>query len=112
MSFLSSATLDLLRMASILGSTFSVRDLTLVMECSARTLAPMIREAIEAGVLAEAGARITFRHDLLREGAVRGHAALGPPIASVPRLDESAGETTRFMEWATPVGSPTPRSFA
>ena len=67
MSFLSSATLDLLRMASILGSTFSVRDLTLVMESSARTLAPMIREAIEAGVLAETGARITFRHDLLRE---------------------------------------------
>ncbi|MDQ1366123.1 MAG: hypothetical protein QOE57_2165 [Acidimicrobiaceae bacterium] len=67
MSFLSSTTLDLLRMASILGSAFSVRDLTLVVDSSTRALAPMLREAIEAGVLAEAGPRMAFRHDLLRE---------------------------------------------
>ncbi len=67
MSFLSTETLDVLRMASVLGSSFSVRDLGIALQRSAVALSPCLREAIGAGLLAEAGARIAFRHDLLRE---------------------------------------------
>jgi DNA-binding CsgD family transcriptional regulator len=67
LSFLSEATLDLLRVASVLGSMFSLRDVTELLGVSAARLLPSVREAIRAGVLEERDARLSFRHDLIRE---------------------------------------------
>lgn len=67
LSFLSKEAQDVLRAAAVLGSSFTLDDLGLVMERSAAELAPPIREALEARVLDDGGDRLCFRHNLLRE---------------------------------------------
>jgi DNA-binding NarL/FixJ family response regulator len=67
MSLLPADTVDVLRMASILGTSFSIRELTVVLGRSAVSLFRNLREAIEAGVLCDEGCRIAFRHHLLRD---------------------------------------------
>jgi DNA-binding CsgD family transcriptional regulator len=66
-SFLSPAAQDVLRTASVLGTAFAVDDLSVVLGRSPVTLAPELREAMEAGVLHEEGSRLAFRHDVVRE---------------------------------------------
>ena len=99
MSFLSRETLDVLSVASVLGSTFTVPTLSLALGRGALDLLPRVREALDAGVLGEDGDHLAFRHDLLREAlyddiprSVRigvhrdiGHAlaAAGAPAAAV-----------------------------
>jgi DNA-binding CsgD family transcriptional regulator len=67
MSFLSRETLDVLSVASVLGSTFTVPALSLALRRGAIELLPRVREALDAGVLGEDGDHLAFRHDLLRE---------------------------------------------
>lgn len=67
LGFLPEDTLEVLRAASILGSTFSVTDLSLVLERSAIDLTAPLRTAVGAGVLGESGHRLQFRHDLVRD---------------------------------------------
>ncbi len=67
LSYLTEETLALLRVASVLGSSFAVPDLGLATGRSAVELMPFIDEATKAGVLGEAGPRLAFRHDLLRD---------------------------------------------
>ena len=67
LSFLEDDALDLLRVASALGSTFSLRDAATVLDRSATELLKPVREALLAGVLEEREARLAFRHDLIRE---------------------------------------------
>jgi hypothetical protein len=66
-SFLSEATVEVLRVASILGSTFSVQDLSLVLARPPVALMPALREAITAGVLGQDEDHLLFRHDVVRE---------------------------------------------
>jgi len=64
---LGDSALSLLRIASVLGTTFSLADLSAV---SGRTVAVVLDELLEArrvGVVEEAGALLRFRHDLVRE---------------------------------------------
>jgi DNA-binding CsgD family transcriptional regulator len=64
---LGDSALSLLRSASVLGTTFSVADLSTV---SGRPVAVVLDELLEArraGVVEEAGAQLRFRHDLVRE---------------------------------------------
>jgi len=67
LSFLPGATLQALRDASILGSVFSLTDLAIVTGRPAVALSVTLAEAIRAGVLADAGDRLRFRHDLIRD---------------------------------------------
>ena len=67
LAHLSKGTQHILRMASVLGSRFTVPDLALVLDSNPVTLAPQLDEAIEASVLVEDGAALAFRHDLLRD---------------------------------------------
>ncbi len=67
LSFLPARVQDLLRPAAVLGSSFTVADLALVLGTSAIALAPALRETRAAGIFREEGARLAFRHDLLRE---------------------------------------------
>ena len=67
LSFLPDQTLQALRAASILGSSFSLTDLATVTARPALELALELTKAIRARVLEDDGADLRFRHDLIRE---------------------------------------------
>jgi DNA-binding CsgD family transcriptional regulator/tetratricopeptide (TPR) repeat protein len=67
LSFLPDRTLQALRAASILGSSFSLTDLATVTARPAIELSLELTEAIRARVLEDDGAVLRFRHDLIRE---------------------------------------------
>lgn len=64
---LTPATAEVLRYASVLGTTFAVKDLSTVLDRPAVELAAPIREALEHEVVVDAGGRLAFRHDLIRD---------------------------------------------
>ncbi|GGM49873.1 LuxR family transcriptional regulator [Longimycelium tulufanense] len=66
LSFLPRPTFDVLRMASLLGSTFDSADLATVLDRPPTTLVEPLQEAIAAGVLTTSGKHLVFRHDLIR----------------------------------------------
>ncbi len=59
-------TLELLRLAAVLGSTFSVRDLSILAGRSAASLLGPLQAALRTGILGERGERLGFRHELVR----------------------------------------------
>lgn len=65
--FLPEATLDVLRLAAILGSSFSVEPLSAVSGRSAVDLLGALKPALDAGVVLDQGATFGFRHDLVRD---------------------------------------------
>jgi ATP/maltotriose-dependent transcriptional regulator MalT len=67
LTFLSEDVLESLRVASVLGSSFTVSDLSVATGKPATELIPPVRHALSAGVLGEAGERLVFRHDLVRD---------------------------------------------
>ena len=56
-----------LRWAAVLGAEFSVADLEVVSGRSAGDLMGVVDAALTAGVIAEAGPRLRFRHGLIRQ---------------------------------------------
>ena len=64
---LPSEAVDLLRIASILGSSFTLSDLAAISGRSSVALLDPINVAMAAGVLNADVSKFTFRHDLLRE---------------------------------------------
>lgn len=66
-SFLPQATLDVLRVAAVLGREFSVAELAMVTGHSAVMLVPELDGALRAGLLAESPLGLAFRHELMRE---------------------------------------------
>jgi DNA-binding CsgD family transcriptional regulator/tetratricopeptide (TPR) repeat protein len=60
-------TIEVLRVASILGASFSLADLSMVLDRPSSALVTNIQEALRAGVLGEAGERLAFHHELVRE---------------------------------------------
>jgi len=77
LSFLPPATLEALRMAAVLGSSFSMADLATVTATPIAELAAILREALSAGLVVDGGGRLSFRHDLVREAI---HDDLAPAI--------------------------------
>jgi len=78
LGFLPRETLELLRMASVLGSPFALADLSALVGKRTAELLPALDPALAASLVVEAGTRLAFRHDLVREaiygdlpGAVR-----------------------------------------
>jgi predicted ATPase len=67
LAFLSKETLETLRVASVLGASFSPNDLAAVLGRGGIDLVRLLGEAIEGGVLSEEGERLVFRHDLVRD---------------------------------------------
>lgn len=67
LGYLPDTTLDVLKMAAVLGTSFDVAQLGLVTGRSVVDLTGPLNEALRAGVLGEADDRLTFRHDLIRE---------------------------------------------
>src|ERR1022692_2310928 len=61
-----------LRWAAVLGSEFSVTDLGVATEWSAGSLAGVMEQALAAGVVAQTGPRLGFRHGLIRQALYEG----------------------------------------
>ena len=72
LSWLPAETNELLRLASLLGSAFTLRDLAAITGRPVIDVAAWLREASLAGLIVGDGERLAFRHDLIRE-AVYGH---------------------------------------
>jgi DNA-binding CsgD family transcriptional regulator/tetratricopeptide (TPR) repeat protein len=76
LTFLSTDATGVLRVAALLGPDFSVFDLATATGRVASALLPVLDEALAAGVLAEAGTRLAFRHVLIRQAL---YEATPPP---------------------------------
>ena len=117
LSFLAPATLELLRVASVLGASFAVADLAAVVGRPTAGLLGALEEAIAAGILESRGELLGFRHDLIWEAlyqdlpaplrrslhldAGRALAAAGAPPEQVAEQlvrGASAGDT-QAMDW-------------
>jgi class 3 adenylate cyclase/DNA-binding CsgD family transcriptional regulator len=72
LSWLPVETRELLRLASLLGTSFTLADLATITGRQVIDVAAWLREASVAGLIIGDGDRLTFRHDLIRE-AVYGH---------------------------------------
>jgi DNA-binding CsgD family transcriptional regulator len=66
LGFLPKSAREILRLAALLGVDFSVSDLTTVSGKGMNELLPVLEEARAAGVLAESGRNLAFRHPLIR----------------------------------------------
>lgn len=60
-------TLELLKLASVLGSEFALADVAALTGRPAAALLAPVREALAAGALVEHGERLAFGHDVVRE---------------------------------------------
>lgn len=69
LGFLSSATLDVLRHASILGQAFSMPELMAVTRKRASDLLRVLEPAMAAKLLVSDGGQLRFRHELIRDAA-------------------------------------------
>jgi predicted ATPase len=67
LSFLAPTTLEVLRVASILGAAFTITDLSLVLGRPTTRLLNALDEAMAGRILDRGGAELAFRHDLIRE---------------------------------------------
>ncbi|MGH9273476.1 MAG: ATP-binding protein [Acidimicrobiales bacterium] len=67
LSYLSSETVDLLRLASVLGDSFLVADLSTVSRLPVADLLPQLREACDMRVLVNDADHLAFRHALVRD---------------------------------------------
>ena len=67
LSLLPEDTLEALRAASVLGSSFSLTELSTTTGRAALELSSVLAEAIRARVVEDDDERLKFRHDLLRE---------------------------------------------
>jgi len=66
LGFVPAPVREVLRAAALLGVDFAVPDLAIVLGCGVAELIPAIDEARAAGVLAESGNALGFRHPLIR----------------------------------------------
>src|ERR1700761_9256598 len=66
LGFVTGPTREVLRAAALLGMEFAVPDLGIVLGRSTADLVPAVDEACAAGVLAESGDSLGFRHPMIR----------------------------------------------
>ncbi|HZC69273.1 MAG TPA: AAA family ATPase [Jatrophihabitans sp.] len=109
LSSLPESTLQTLRAGSLLGSTFSLRELAAVTARPVGELVPALEAAMTAGVLDEDGIRLRFRHDLIRDAIyadMTPSLRLGLHREAAVRLTEIGSPATRvadqFIRGATP----------
>ena len=67
LSSLPDEAIQVLRVASLLGSTFSITELATVLARPVTELIPAVEAILASGVLDEHGVLLRFRHDLIRE---------------------------------------------
>ena len=67
LSWLPADTRELLRIASLLGTSFTLADVAVITDRPVIDVASALREASVAGLISGDGDRLVFRHDLVRE---------------------------------------------
>ena len=83
LGFLTDATLEALRPAAVLGSSFSVSDLSTITARPVLDLTSALAPALWAHVLDDDGDRLRFRHDLIRDAVYEdlpGSARVGKSV--------------------------------
>lgn len=90
LGFLPSDVVHVLRLASLLGTTFSLHDLATIDGRASHQLLEMLSEARISGLIVESGTRLAFRHDLVREALYD-----DLPGAARSALHRSAAEALR-----------------
>jgi DNA-binding CsgD family transcriptional regulator len=114
LGFVSGPVREVLRPAALLGVDFAVPDLAIVLDRGIADLIPAVDEARAAGVLAESGNGLGFRHPLIRAALydempapVRAawHRAAGRALADA---GAPADRVARQLLWA--IGGPAGRT--
>jgi DNA-binding CsgD family transcriptional regulator/tetratricopeptide (TPR) repeat protein len=101
LSFLPEETVQALRSASILGSSFTLTELSVSTARPALGLSMLLDEALAAGVLADDGIRLRFRHDLIRDaiyGDLPGSVRLALHREAGQRLAAAGAPTAQVAE--------------
>lgn len=75
---------DVLRTAALLGTEFTVTDLSVVLGRPVRVLADVLQRAVAARILAGSGERMTFCHPLIRQAL---YDAVALPLRRALHLD-------------------------
>ncbi|GAA2822611.1 helix-turn-helix transcriptional regulator [Crossiella cryophila] len=60
-------SVEVLRMAAVLGEAFAVTEVLALTRTAAAELAPVLREAVDAGILLDRGSHLEFRYPLIRQ---------------------------------------------
>jgi DNA-binding CsgD family transcriptional regulator len=84
LGFVSGPTREVLRAAALLGVEVAVPDLATVLGRGAADLLPAVDEARTAGVLAESGSGLAFRHPLIRAAL---YDEISPPVRAAWHRD-------------------------
>ncbi len=117
LGFVAGPTREVLKAAALLGMEFAVPDLAIVLGRSVADLLPAVDEACAAGVLAESGNGLGFRHPLIRAAL---YDEMPAPVRAawhrdVGRALAEAGappdRVARQMLWAVGGGADAPRSI-
>ena len=96
LDFLPKEVRTVLQAAALLGVDFLVSDLAIVLDCRVAELVPAIDEARTAGVLKDAGEKLSFRHPLIR-------AALYDDIAAAVRPAWHQDAATALADAGVPI---------
>ena len=67
LGFVDGPTIGVLRMAAMLGPTFSMTELSTVSERPVPDLVGHVEDVLSTGVLVESGLQLSFRHELVRQ---------------------------------------------
>ena len=81
---ISARTREMLQVASVLGTTFDVSHLALVLNRPVAELLPGLEEARRTGIVVEGGGRLAFEHDLIRLAV---YEDIPPPVRRALHLD-------------------------
>jgi predicted ATPase len=98
LSFLPDDTLQALRGATILGSSFTLTELSTTTGRSVLELSSVLAEALSARVLEDDGDRLRFRHDLIHEAIyedIPGSVRVGLHREAGQRLARSGAQALR-----------------
>jgi DNA-binding CsgD family transcriptional regulator/tetratricopeptide (TPR) repeat protein len=109
LSFLPEPTVQALRSASILGSSFSLTDLATIAGSSALGLSVALDGAVRAGVVADDGPRLRFRHDLIRDAVYEdlpGSVRLGLHREAGQRLAAAGAPALQVAEQLARAAAP------
>nr|WP_246314751.1 LuxR family transcriptional regulator [Kineococcus aurantiacus] len=85
------ASVDLLRTGAVLGNRFDLADVAALRREPATHLLTPLEDAERAGLLRQHGARVAFRHDLVREAVYQGL----PPAARAALHRDAVGTMLR-----------------
>ncbi len=109
LSFLPEPTVEALRAASILGSSFALTDLATITGGSALELSVALAHAARAGVVDDDGTRLRFRHDLIRDALYQdlpGGVRLGLHREAGRRLAAEGAPATQVAEHLARAATP------